>query len=195
MLINRLLVEQGMTKYRLSKLSGVPQATINDICSRKARIEKCSAETLYKICQTLHVTMEDVLEPAMKGGVETMYRMSFETFKSNTCHRVKDNGDISFIIDTLESNEIRTLFDRKWYPEALYLLAMIDYLSRENDVPVCTNYNDIRATKLPSPIFPASVIVASAAMKSDRMRRQSMAVAIPEFMRFNIVESEVRNVI
>lgn len=62
MLISRLLTEQDMTKYRLSKLSGVPQATINDICNGKARIEKCSAETLYKICQTLHVTMEDVLE-------------------------------------------------------------------------------------------------------------------------------------
>lgn len=195
MQINELLVEQGMTKYRLSKMSGIPYATINDICSGKARIEKCSADTLYKICQTLHVSMEDVLEPVMKGGIEAMYRMSFETFKSNVCHRVKDNGDISFIIDTLETNEIRTLFDRKWYPEALYLLAMVDYLSRENDVPVCTNYNDIRATKLHSTIFPASVIVASAAMKSDRMRHESMATAIPEFMRFNIVESEVRNVI
>lgn len=123
------------------------------------------------------------------------YRMSFETFKSNVCHRVKDNGDITFIIDTLESNEIRTLFERKWYPEALYLLAMVDYLSRENDVPLCTNYNDIRAAKLQTPVFPASVIVASAAMKSDRLRQESVAAAIPEFMRFNIVESDVRNVV
>ena len=195
MQVNQLLSEQGMTKYRLSKTSGVPQATINDICSGKARIEKCSVETIYRICQTLHITMEDLLEPVLKGGAEMEYRMSFETFKSNICHRVKDNGDIAFIIDALESNEIRTLFDRKWYPEALYLLAMVDYLSRENDVPICTNYNDIRAAKLHTPIFPASVIVASAAMKSDQMRRESMAAAIPEFMRFNIVESEVRNVI
>lgn len=122
-------------------------------------------------------------------------RMSFETFKSNVCHRVKDNGDITFIIDTLESNEIRTLFERKWYPEALYLLAMVDYLSRENDVPLCTNYNDIRAAKLHTPVFPASVIVASAAMKSDRIRQESVAAAIPEFIRFNIVESDVRNVV
>ena len=41
-------------------------------------------------------------------------------------------GDVDFIIHTLESNEIRVLFDRRWYPEALYLLAMIDYLSRIN---------------------------------------------------------------
>lgn len=195
MLINQLLSAQGMTKYRLSKNSGVPQATINDICSGKARIEKCSVETIYRICKTLHIPMESLLEPALKGGAEMEYRMSFETFKSNVCHMVKDNGDIAFIIDTLESNKIRTLFDRKWYPEALYLLAMVDYLSRENDVPLCTNYNDIRASKLHTPIFPASVIIASAAMKNDRMRHESMAAAIPEFLRFNIVEGEVRNVI
>lgn len=195
MSINKLLIEQGMTKYRLSKLSGVPQATINDICRGKARIEKCSAETIYRICQTLQITMEDLLGPILKGDAEMEYRMSFETFKSSVCHRVKDNGDITFIIDTLESNEIRTLFERKWYPEALYLLAMVDYLSRENDVPLCTNYDSIRTAKLHTTIFPASVIVASAAMENDKMRQESINAAIPEFMRFNIVESEVRNVI
>ena len=38
MLINEKLEKINMTKYRLSKNSGVPQATINDICSGKAHI-------------------------------------------------------------------------------------------------------------------------------------------------------------
>ena len=46
-----------MTKYRLSVLSGVPHATLNNICSGRSRIEKCSAETLYKLAQILHVTI------------------------------------------------------------------------------------------------------------------------------------------
>ena len=41
MLINEQLEKLRMTKYRLSKESGVPQATINDICSGKADLEKC----------------------------------------------------------------------------------------------------------------------------------------------------------
>ena len=41
MLIDDALKKQNMTKYRLSKESGVPQATINDICSGKSDIEKC----------------------------------------------------------------------------------------------------------------------------------------------------------
>ena len=35
MLINEQLEKLKMTKYRLSKESGVPQATINDICNGK----------------------------------------------------------------------------------------------------------------------------------------------------------------
>jgi hypothetical protein len=35
---------------------------------------------------------------------------------------------------------------------------MLDYLSRENDLPICVEYNDIRATTLKKPIYPASII-------------------------------------
>lgn len=58
-----------------------------------------------------------------------MAQDSFELFKSNICHRVKDQGDIPFIIDILKSGEIRTRFNKKEYAQALYLLAMVDYLS------------------------------------------------------------------
>jgi hypothetical protein len=61
------------------------------------------------------------------------YRAEFETFKSAICHKVKDMGDMDFIIEILESEEIRRLFQKGWYPESLYLLAMADYLCREND--------------------------------------------------------------
>ena len=46
--INEILKNRGMTKYRLAVLSGVPHTTLNNICSGQAKIEKCSAETLYK---------------------------------------------------------------------------------------------------------------------------------------------------
>ena len=122
------------------------------------------------------------------------YRCSFETFKSNTCHHVKDMGDIDFIIETLETDEVRKLYERRWCREAMYLLAMIDYLSRMNDVPLCTNYNDIRSQKLEKLYFSAGVEVAYAATGDERIKEKVLANAIPEFMRFNIVESEVRNV-
>ena len=138
----------------------------------------------------LGVSIEDILESA-----RTDYRSSFETFKSNTCHHVKDMGDVDFMIHVLETDEIRTLYERRWYPEALYLLAMLDYLSRENSIPICTRYDDIRARRLSKPIYPAGVLLTSKVLKSEAPLRKAEQEAIPEFLRFNIIENEVRNVV
>ena len=192
MIVSDLLEKENMSRYRLSKESGVAMTTITDICSGKANLDKCAAGTLYRIAKVLGVTVDSMLENNSEDKVD--YRCSFETFKSNTCHHLKDIGDIDFIIETLEADEIRKLYERSWYREALYLLAMVDYLSRINDLPLCTNYNDIRAQKLERPCFPAGVIVSYAATGDERIKEKALANAIPEFLRFNIVEGEVRNV-
>lgn len=194
MSINELLLQRNITKYRLHKESGVPQATISDICSGKTSIEKCSAETIFRIAKVLNVSMESLIAPAVQRADEDRRRPSFELFKSNTCHMVKDMGDIPFIIQLLETNQIRKLYEKKWYPEALYLLAMLDYLSRENNVPVCKNYNDIRVAKLQRLVYPSSVVLLCKTLKSNAPKEECYRMAIPEFLRFNIVESEVRNV-
>ena len=60
--LNIIIRQSGMTKYKVAKLSGVPHATLNDLCSGKSRIEKCSAETLYRIAKALNVSMESLIE-------------------------------------------------------------------------------------------------------------------------------------
>lgn len=191
MFLNDVMKAKNYSQYRLAKESGIAQATISDICSRKARIEKCSADTLYKIAKTLDVSMESLIEPEMQVQE---HRSSFEVFKSNVCHLLKDKGDTDFLIDTLTNDEIRRLYERKWYAESFYLLAMVDYVSRENEIPLCTRYDDIRRQKMKDTIYPLSVVLLDEAMDSDQNREDSLAHAIPEFLRFNIVESEVRNV-
>ena len=86
------------------------------------------------------------------------------------------------------------MYNRQWYREALYLLAMVDYLSRINSLPICTNYNDIRGQKLSKPCFPTDVVLSYEATGDESIKNEAVANAIPEFIRFNIVESEVRNV-
>lgn len=189
MTIQDILQEKNMSVYRLAKTSQIPYATVNDICNGKTRLEKCSAETVYRLAHALNVSMEELLAPCF------IKRSSFENFKSAVCHRVRELGDINFIIDTLESQDIRTYYNRKWYPESLYLLAMLDYLSRENDVPICDDYDDLRRCKLEKPVYPASIRALSAAAQDDAAIKEASKTAIPEFMRFNIVENEVRNVI
>ena len=194
MILNDLLNERNITKYRLSKASGVPQTTITDICSGKARIEKCSADTLYKIAKALDVSMESLITEEIESQDLQPKRISFENFKSNVCHYVKDMGDIDFIIETLSKDEIRSLYERKWYAESFYLLAMVDLLSKENDVPLCTNYDDIRSQRLKEPLYPAGVLLSDEVTKTDKHRKEALKNAIPEFLNYNIVESEIRNV-
>ena len=189
MTVCELMNKKKITKYRLSKDSGIAYTTVNDICNGKAHLEKCSAETVYRISKALGVTMESLIEPYIDK------RSDFELFKSNTCHRLKELGDIQFIICLLEKDEIRKNYEKGWYRESLYLLAMLDYVSRENNVPLCTQYDDLRKQKLQSILFPASVLAMSKVTKNPQIKELAIKEAIPEFMRFNIVESEVRNVI
>ena len=65
--INKLLQEKGLTKYRLSVLSGVPHATLSDLCNGKTSIGKCSVETIYKLAKALGVSMETLVEDAFKS--------------------------------------------------------------------------------------------------------------------------------
>ena len=47
--VNEFMEQKAVTKYRLSKNSGIPYTTICDICSGKTKLENCSARTVYKI--------------------------------------------------------------------------------------------------------------------------------------------------
>ena len=194
MVLNDLLEKKQISRYRLSKDSGIPQATVADLCTGKTRITKCSAETLYKIAKTLRVPMESLIEAEIENQAESPRRMSFEVFKSNVCHLVKDQGAVDFIIDTLESDEIRKLYKRKWYPKAFYLLAMVDYLSNKNEIPLCSNYNDVRKQHLREPLYPTGVLLSDAALHTNQYKEEARRNAIPEFLHFNIIECEVQNV-
>lgn len=189
MSINQILKDKRISKYRLAKDSNIPYMTINDICNGKANLAECTAKTVYKLSRALDVSMEELIEPY------TLYRPDFELFKSNVCHKLKELGDIQFLIETIENDEITTYYKREWFPECLYLLAMVDYVSRDNNVSLCEEYNNLRKMKLKEILYPASLITASIVLHSDESKRKALESSIPEFIRFNIVESEVRNVI
>lgn len=189
MYLMEVLHKKQMSIYRLAKISCVPYATLNDICRGRAKLEKCSAETVYKISHALDVPMEELLGPCF------IKRTSFENFKSTICQKLKEMGDIDFLMDTIEKEDIRTYFDWEWYPESLYLLGMVDYLSRINNVPLDKEYDDIRKCKLKETIYPQSVLATAAVEGNDSALKEAKKESIPEFLRFNIVESEIRHVV
>lgn len=183
-----MAANNNISKYQLAKTSGIPYMTVNDICNGKTNLAECNAKTIYKLSQALGVSMEEIIKPYL------IERPSFELFKSNVCHRLKELGDIDFLINTIKSDDILLYYEREWYPEALYLLAMVDYISRVNDVPRCEKYHELRKIKLKETIYSSGVITASAVAKDEKIKEDAVKSSIPEFIRFNIVESEVRNV-
>lgn len=53
-----LLESKDMSKYHLSKISGVPKTTIMDICAGRSSIDRCSAKTVFMLAKALNCTME-----------------------------------------------------------------------------------------------------------------------------------------
>ena len=62
MTINELLKEKGMSRYSLSKASGIPWATLSDICSGKTSLARCNAKTLQKLAGALEISIEEAIE-------------------------------------------------------------------------------------------------------------------------------------
>ena len=76
MTIQQILREKNLSHYQLSKKSGVPWATLADICSGKTTLSRCSAGTLMKLSSTLDIPMEQLItltveKPQMHGGKPT----------------------------------------------------------------------------------------------------------------------------
>ena len=103
--LNIIIKQSGMTKYKVAKLSGVPHATLNDLCSGKSRIEKCSAETLYRIAKALNVSMESLIETAI---IEKEERRAFmftkqdilsqlETFRFAVGHHIHVHSSLKAV--------------------------------------------------------------------------------------------------
>jgi len=61
MTIQQLLQDTQMSRYRLSKISGIPWATLADIYSGKTHLNRCGAGTLSKLSKTLGLTIEELL--------------------------------------------------------------------------------------------------------------------------------------
>lgn len=136
---------------------------------------------------------EDAKKKALKCAALYDTRMSFDNFKSTVCHRVKDTGELDFIVENLLARCVEVFYEKQWYLESFYMLAMLDYLSRKNNIPLCGIYNKMRCGKLEKPVYPSGILRLYLMSKDENILKESFDNAIPEFKRFNIVENEVEN--
>lgn len=185
--INDYLLDKNISAYKLAKDADVPYSTVFDMLHFKSDILDCSVRNVIKIAKVLNVKVEELLKEEK--------RVDFDLFKSHICHNLKRMEDIPFIIDLYKRKQINYYFKKKWYPEALYLLAMVDYLSRINKLPLAEEYNSIRKNSLENTIYPKSILALYSIKNDKKILEKAKRNSIPEFIKYNIVEAEIRNIV
>lgn len=184
-----LLECEGISVYECSKRSGIPYSTLSDILKGRTSIDKVSSKHLHALAKALDWTMDDLY-----AYMHVPERTSFETFKNQVRHEVKLLGDINFINQTLDTDMISRYWKWEWFFEAFYLLAMLDYLCRANHVKIPSKYDSIREYSLPETVYPMDINLAAKIDKGLDLRKTAVKESIPEFMKYNIVEKEIRDV-
>lgn len=184
-----LLKKEKMTMYECAKRSGIPYSTLSDIIKGKTPIERVSAGNLRALANALRLSMDELYTL-----IHIPERTSFETFKSQVRHELRRLGDVEFIKEAIDDDVIRRYWRWEWYYEAFYMLAMVDYLCKQNNMKKFSEYDDMRRHRLPEPVYPMDLNIAAKIDKDLDIRKRALKESIPEFKRFNIVERDVRDV-
>lgn len=71
--LQTLLDNRHITKYHLSKISGVPKTTVIDIFSGKSDIGQCSAKTIQQLAKALDCPMEYIMEMELPTAKKSKY--------------------------------------------------------------------------------------------------------------------------
>ena len=194
--LKELLLQKNISIYELSHVTHIPYSTLSDLVKGTTPIHKCSCEKVYRLAKALNVSMESLIKDSMLKEMQEIHKelANFDVFRSNIAHQIKSQGDLEFIYTILSEKAIDKLYEEQEYTKSVYLLATIDYLSRINNIPLCTAYNHLRNVKLPSPVIPLSIRIQSSYPSGKSYLKKAKDNAIPEFIRHNIIEGNIRDV-
>lgn len=135
-----------------------------------------------------------MLAENLTGTAKSIYCDHFDAYRSNVCHLLHNLGDLEFIRVIITEDTINQLIKEKHAAWALYLLAMLDYVSKENDIPLCTRYDYLREEKLEKLYIPGSIRIPLELFHHQELLEEAYKNAIPEFLKHNFLEGDVRNV-
>lgn len=121
----------------------------------------------------------------------------FDMFKSNVCHELKRFRDDELFIATIfKEDRISQCWNNEKYLEALYYYSLIDYLRRVNNLNFNMPYEKLKDVKLKKVVLPTEVIMVDDLDKNYDYPTCKACIkdSLPEFIKHNIAECEVRNV-
>lgn len=134
MTLQEMLDNKGISKYKLSKITGIPKTTIIDICSGRSDIEKCSARTVKQLALGLDCTMEEIMDLTaedsyLEHGLPDFLNVSIQKMKDawfKLDHNMPytrwdcDYCDLQSEINNAEVNQIISS-EQAWYLRRKYL--------------------------------------------------------------------------
>lgn len=129
----------------------------------------------------------------MKNNILMSYD-DYTDYTSELCHMLKRMGDIDFSKHILDYIDIDKLIMSGRKKHALYTVAMMDCVSKENHIPVNENLNKYRNMKMETLCFSSGVELYTKITKKTDMKERVLKTAMPEFLVYNIVESSIRNI-
>ena len=192
-MLRLILEEKKMSLYRLEKISHISHATLNDLYNERTNIDNCSISLLYKLSKALDMSMEQLYAYLSYNDLSLLgFDSNFDLFKSNVLHELKELGDLKFIEKHLSSSSVTNLYKEKYLLEAIYLLSLIDYLSKIYNLPLSKEYETIRHYKLNKLFVSKSsyLLLKSKVTTLTRLFNESLI----EFTKHNLLENDIRNV-
>lgn len=116
----------------------------------------------------------------------------FEIFKSDLCQSIKNMNPVEAINQIKKSGCIEVLLNKNEDVKALYLVAMVNYLSNKYNLDM--NIHDYDNYRLEHMVYPRSVLFKCAIMKDDKYKKEAIDHAEKGFLQFNICEGEIERV-
>lgn len=193
-MLRSVLNDKNISLYQLEKASHISHATLNDIYNERSNIDNCSILVMSKIAASLNMDIDDLYKKLTYRDLSLFtYNEDFDLFKSNTLQRLKREKEEDFIKRMATTDVINNYYQHNKYKEALYLLALLDYLSKKNSLPLLKQYDYLRDYKLDK-VYVSKSLYLLLAYKSTTIT-SIYKECIKEFLKYNIVEAEIDNVI
>lgn len=193
-MLRSVLNDKNISLYQLEKASHISHATLNDIYNERSNIDNCSILVMSKIAASLNMDIDDLYKKLTYRDLSLFtYNEDFDLFKSDTLQRLKREKEEDFIKRMATTDVINNYYQNNKYKEALYLLALLDYLSKKNSLPLLKQYDYLRDYKLDK-VYVSKSLYLLLAYKSTTIT-SIYKECIKEFLKYNIVEAEIDNVI
>lgn len=70
LVIDDWMKQKNLSRYELSKKSGIPYTTLTDLIQKRTRLEKSSAETVYKLSKVMGISMDELFMLSIEEAVD-----------------------------------------------------------------------------------------------------------------------------